>query len=213
MANKDKQAFIKELTGRHRRRRPLLQPSWRAWLWFAAALLLSAACMHTAQVFRPGFAEQLVRHPLFLIEIASALLFCAWGGYVLMVSATPGGRVRRGAVTGLWLLGALFIAGFASSFTQLAPEATMVGKREECWHEVVIYGTACLVLFVVMIRRGWVRFSWKLGWLYGLVAGLIPAALMQLACMYVPEHALKFHYLPVLFLVPAGLLFMRLARR
>lgn len=213
MAIQDKQAFIKDLADQHRRRRPLMLPSLRALIWFAVAFLVSAAWMHNEQAFRPGFAGQLAHHPLFLIEIACALLFCAWGAYLLMVRATPGERLPRRAVAGLCILGALFIAAFASSFTHLAPESTMVGKRDACWHEIVIYGGVCLLMFVVMIRRGWVRFTWRLGWLYGLIAGLIPAALMQLACMYVPEHSLKFHYLPVLILVPIGVLAMRFVRK
>ncbi len=213
MANQDKQAFIKDLTTNHRRRRPHMLPSFRALLWFAVAAGVSGVWMHSAQTFRPGFAGQLAHHPLFLLEIASAFLFAAFGAYVLMNASTPGARNTRAARFGLWILGALFVAGFASSFTHWAPEATMAGKREACWHEVVIYGGVCLLFFVVLIRRGWVRFSWRLGLLYGLIAGLIPAALMQLACMYVPAHALKYHYMPVLILVPVGLLAMRMVKR
>ncbi len=213
MAAKDKQSFISELAVDRRRRRPLLLPSLRALLWFIVAACVSALWMRSVQAFRPGFPDQLAHHPLFLVEIVSAFLFSALGAYLLLARATPGERIPRTVVAALWILGLLFLGGFASSFTHLAPEATMVGKRDACWHEVVTYGAVCMLLFVIMIRRGWVRFSWRLGWLYGLVAGLIPAALMQLACMYVPAHALKFHYLPVLILVPAGLLAMRLVRK
>ena len=213
MAIQDKQAFIKELANKPHRRRPLMRPSLRALLWFALALVGSAAWMHGVQAFRAGFADQLVHHPLFLIEIAGALLFSACGAYVLMVRSTPGARLSRGMRIGLWTLGGLYIIAFTSSLTHWAPEATIAGKRDGCWAEVVVHGAACLLLFVVMIFRGWVRFSWRLGVLYGLVAGLVPAVLMQLACLYAPTHALLFHYLPVLILVPVGLLAMRLVRK
>lgn len=213
MAIQDKQAFIKNLTDQHRRQRPLMLSWLRALLWFAVAVLVSAVWMYSVQPFRSGFAGQLVHHPLFLLEIGSAFLLSAWGAYVLMVRSTPGERMPRGAVATLWILAVLFVAGFASSFTHLAPEATMVGKRGECWHEVVTYGAVVLLILVAMVRRGWVRFSWRLGMLYGLVAGFIPAALMQLACMYVPSHAFKFHYLPILILVPVGILAMRAVRK
>lgn len=213
MAIQDKQAFIKDLTDKQHRRRPLMLPPLRALLWFTCAFVVSAAWMYSAQAFRPGFVDQLLHHPLFLIEIAAAFLFTVLGAYILMVRSTPGECLPRGAVASLWVLGTLFITGFAASFTHWAPEATMAGKRDECWHEVVTYGAVCLLLFIVMIRQGWVRFSWRLGLLYGLVSGLVPATWMQLACMYVPEHSLKFHYLPVLILVPIGLLAMRLVRK
>lgn len=213
MAMKDKQSFIKDLASNTRSRRPLMLPSQRAMLWFVAACVISALWMRSVQAFRPGFIGQLIHHPLFLIEIVSAFLLSASGAYLLMARSTPGQKVPRSVRAGLWILAVLFVAGFASSFTHWAPEATMEGKRHECWHEVVTYGGVCLLILVLLIRRGWVRYSWKLGLLYGLIAGLIPAALMQLACMYVPAHALRNHYLPVIFLIPLGLVAMRLVRR
>lgn len=213
MALKDKQAFIKELATEQRRRRPLMRPSARAMLWFMAVFIVSAVWMHSVQVFRPGFAGQLVHHPFFMIEIASALLFSAAAAYVLFTRSTPGERTSRGMKAGLWILAVLFVIGFAAGFSPLAPETSTVGARHECWLEVVKYGAFGLGLFIVMIRRGFIRFSWKRGVLYGLIAGLVPAALMQLACMFNPMHALIFHYLPVVVLVPVGLLAMRIIQR
>lgn len=213
MAIQEKQAFIKELASSPRRRRPLMLPSRRAILWFALALLISAALMHYVQVFRPGFADQLFHHPFFLIEIVSALLIAPLGAYIVMTRSIPGERAPKSVVLGLWVLVLLFVSGFSAGFTHFAPETSTVGARHACWMEVVAYGFVCLLMFAGMVRRGCVRFSWRLGMLYGLVAGLIPAALMQMACMYNPMHALIFHYLPVVVLVPLGLLAMRIIRR
>jgi len=213
MEAKDRQAFRKGLVESHRRRRPLLLPYKRALLWFAAAFVISVGAMRYVQVFRPGFAEQLAQHPFFLIEVASSLLFAPLGAYVALARATPGERIPRWAITGLWILAALLVIGLAAGFTSLAPESSTVGARHACWLEVLVYGSICLLLFAGMVLRGLVRFSWCRGVLFGLIAGLVPASLMQLACMYSPPHGLMFHYLPVVLLVPAGLVVMRLFHR
>jgi hypothetical protein len=213
MATKDKQSFIKDLSAKHHRQRPLMPPLRRAVIWFAAAFIISAAWMHAVQVFRPGFVSQLAHHPFFLLEIASALLLAAAGAYAAFVHAIPGERIARGTSILLWVLTSMFIISLAAGFTGLAPESSKVGARHACWLEVVVYGATVLVVFLLMIRRGWVRFSLNRGLFYGVVAGLIPAALMQLACMYDPMHGVRFHYLPVVFLIPAGLLVMRVVHR
>lgn len=213
MAIQEKQEFIKELAATNRRRGPLMLPSRRALLWYVMAFIVSATWMYSVQVFRPGFSEQLLHHPLFLLELASALLIAPLGAYVTLVHATPGERVPRAAVLVLWSLATLFFIGLASGFSTLAPETSTVGARHECWLEVLEYGAICLLMFVLMVRRGWVRFSWERGILYGLIAGLVPAALMQLACMYNPMHALVFHYLPATALIPLGLVAMRMVRK
>lgn len=213
MSTKDQQAFIKGLVANHRRRRPLLLAGKRALLWYAIAFPATVAMMHYVQAFRPGFVDQLAHHPLFLIEVVSALLFAPVGAYVALASSIPGERVSKRAVIGLWVLIALFGIGLVAGFTPLAPETSTVGARHACWLEVLVYGAVCLMIFGIMVRRGWVRFSWTRGILYGLAAGLVPAALMQLACMYNPSHALIFHYLPTVILITLGLAIMRLIHR
>lgn len=213
MAAQDKQVFIKSLAGESRRRRPLWLPSYRALLWFVLAFIVSAGLMHSVQAFRPGFAEQLAHHPFFLIEILSGLLLAPLGAYLALVHTIPGERISRKAVIGFGLLLLAFVVSLAAGFSHFAPESTPVGARHACWKEVIVYGTACLLIFGLLVRRGVVRFSWTLGLLYGLLAGVVPAALMQLACMYDPMHALTFHYLPGLILVPVGLVIMRIIRR
>jgi len=213
MAMQDKQAFIEDLAGSHRRRRPLLPAPLRALLWFVLAFAVSAGLMHHVQVFRPGFAGQLVHHPFFLLEVLGALLLAAAGAYLAMARAVPGEPISGKILAAFWLLAAVFLLGFGAGFTHFAPETSPVGARHACWLEVLVYGGVCLLAFTILIRRGFVRFSWKTGMLYGLMAGLVPAALMQLACMYDPMHALIFHYLPAVILIPVGLAVMRLIQK
>jgi len=213
MVGQDKQAFIKKLGASHRRRRPLLPASRRALLWFALAFVVSAVLMHHVQVFRPGFAGQLIQHPFFLLEVASGLLIALLGAYLALARSVPGERISPSAGMAFGVLAVVFLLGLAAGFSHFAPETSPVGARHACWLEVLVYGGVCLLAFTILIRRGFVRFSWKTGMLYGLMAGLVPAALMQLACMYDPMHALIFHYLPAVILIPVGLAVMRLIQK
>jgi len=210
MATKERHEFIKGMVSGHRPSPPLMLPGRRALLWFAVAFVVSAAAMRFVQEFRPGFAGQLMDHPFFLTEVASALAFTLLGAYVALAHAIPGERVPKFAVTGLWILGVLLIAGLVAGFTPLAPESSSLGARHECYLQVFTFGAIALALFIGLLRRGFVRFSWGRGAVYGLVAGLVPASLMQLACLYSPAHGLMFHYMPAVLLIPIGLLFMKL---
>ena len=213
MATTDRHTFREELVANHGRCRPRMLPGPLALLGLISTLLATIAAMLFVQEFRPGFASQLVHHPFLLIEVASALLFAPLAAYVALIRSTPGERTPRPAVIGLWVLIALWVAGCAGGFTAWAPESSAVGARPECWLEVLGYGTVFLLLFVGMVERRRIRFSWGGGTLYGLIAGLVPASLMQLACMYDPAHGLHFHYFPMIFLVIAGLALMRYFHR
>lgn len=210
MAAKHRDEFIKGMVASHRPAPPLIRPGRRALLWFAIALPLIAVAMTLRQEFRSGFGSQLVQHPTLLLEVVSALVLTLLGSYAALVRSIPGEAIPRWTVTALWVTGVLFAAAVAAEFTHFAPEASMLGKRLHCWVEVVVFGGAGTVAFVALVRRGWVRFSWKIGATYGLVA-LIPGALMQLACMYDPVHNVLFHFLPALPVIALGLVLMKRA--
>jgi len=213
MAAKERSEFIKGVVANHRPAAPLMLPGRRALIWFALVFVGTTVAMRLDQEFRPGFAGQLVQHPALLLEVAAALALTLLGAYAAIVRMIPGERVPRWAVTALWVAGIFFGAGLAAEFTHFAPKASTLGARAHCWTEVLIYGAAGTLAFVLMVRRGWVRFSWLHGLGYG-VAGFVPAALMQLACMYEPVHNILFHFLPALPVIAIGLVVMkRLANR
>lgn len=213
MAAKERNEFIRELAASHRPARPLWQPGGRALAWFAAVLVVTTIAMLLRQEFRPGFASQLVAHPVLLVEVLGALALTALAAYAALVHAVPGARMPRAAVAATWTVAILLVAGLIAEFTHLAPESSTLGSRPHCWIEVLAYGAAGTWLMVLLARRGWVRFSWLHGAGYG-VAAIVPAALMQLACMYEPVHNMLYHFLPVLPVLGLGLFLMkRLASR
>ena len=101
-------------------------------------------------------------------------------------------------VAGLWLavaFGGLPLHG---------PDVSMVGKRAHCFLEGLAIAALPAGLGLRMVRRRTLRAGPLTGGLIGLAAGLLPALAMQLACLYDPSHALRFHFTPML--VAAGAL-------
>jgi hypothetical protein len=208
MAAKERSEFIKNVAAGHRPVTPLMLPGWRAIVWFSVVLAGTTVAMVLDQEFRPEFAGQLVQHPALLIEVVAALALTLLGAYAAFVRAVPGERVPRWAVSALWISGILFGAGLVAEFTHLAPETSTLGSRAHCWTEIPIYGASGMLVFVLMVRRGVVRFSWLHGLGYG-IAGLVPGTLMQLACMYEPVHNMLYHFLPALPVIAIGLVLMK----
>jgi Negative regulator of sigma F len=208
MTANDRNRFIREIAAGHKPVRTLWQPGPRTAVWFAVVLVVTTVAMLLRQEFRPGFAGQLVQHPVLLAEVVSALALTVLAAYAALVNAVPGARVPRPAVAATWVAGAVFAVGLATEFTVLAPESSTLGSRPHCWIEVFIYGAAGTWLMVILARRGWVRFNWLHGAGYG-IAAVVPAALMQLACMYEPVHNMLYHFLPIIPVLGLGLFLMK----
>lgn len=209
----DKNTFIAELVTAHTPRPPLPLPWRRAAAWYTVSLLLTALAMRTVQVFRPGLPGQLAAHPVFAVEVFAGLLTAGMAAYLVLLCAVPGERVPRRLLAAAAGLAALFLGALALSLTHLAPPSSAVGARAACHLEVLVYGLFTLAALGWMVRRSYLRFSHRYALLLGIGAGLVPAALMQLACMYDPLHALQFHYGPVIVLCVLGTLFGRMASR
>jgi hypothetical protein len=83
-------------------------------------------------------------------------------------------------------------------WSQQAGPPSMLGKREGCVFEVVLFALPTLALAFWLVRRaaplerGWT------GLVAGLAAGVLSALAMQLACMDAPLHSLGLHLAPVL---------------
>jgi hypothetical protein len=89
----------------------------------------------------------------------------------------------------------------------------MLGKRPHCFVEVLIYGVPILVAGLLLLRRLAPLGRWSAGFVMGAAAGVIPALLMQLACIYIPSHILIYHIAPALAVAVLGALAGRLLLR
>ena len=102
---------------------------------------------------------------------------------------------------------ALLLAWVGAYFYGLASpalEPSMLGKREGCYLQVLLFGLPPMALGLVMIRRLVAFDRAAAGALAGAAAGAVPGLLMQAGCMYVPEHILTHHIAPIAALALSG---------
>jgi len=184
-----------------RRFRPphVIALGWLAgsWLFVVSATLLVAP-------MRPGAFSQLLGSPHFaaetLIGLCSGVATISAAVFLAFPSRTPWWRwvAWGGGVATLWFAAHVFALWFP------ALEPSILGERPYCVFEVFAYATPPLVAGLLLLRR---RAAFRRAWagaMVGAAGGALPALLMQLACMYEPQHILVFHLGPVVVLALIG---------
>ncbi|NCN42446.1 DUF1109 family protein [bacterium] len=202
---KKQERFIHDLVGDLKPTHQWL-PSWRSAAWFSVAFLLNAVLMYFAQAYRPGFFQQLLEFPRFLTEILSAFFLSGFLIFWFFSNLVPGNKLRPalfifGVVSAL-----IFLVTLVLGFQMASPPKSPLGARPFCVEEVFVYGLLGIVSFLFILRKTHYKISIKNYVLLGVGAGLLPATLMQVACLYSPLHGLLLHYGPILVLVPLALL-------
>ena len=181
-------------------------------VWLVASHASVFALTWATGPFRPGAVEALLV-PRFGLETALGLGSIALAGLAALSLGIPGLASRRTRIgIALTSLG-LWLGVFALALLEPALEPTMAGKREGCEHQTLLFGLPPLLLGLALLRSLAPLDRARTGALLGAAAGAIPAALMQLACMYDPTHALTHHVAPVLGVVALGALLGPIALR
>jgi hypothetical protein len=181
---------------------PVTGITTRALLWLLASAAFSIVAIHASGALRPGALQQLLHHPRFLLEILLGVASIMLLALAAFRSAIPGVSSRRLARVGLAVL-SLWLLNYGIGLVSPALEPSMLGKRDHCLVEVLLFGTPSALLAMYLCARWYPLEPVALGLRCGLAAGLIPALYMQIACMYDPAHALIAHMLPAL-IVGAG---------
>lgn len=174
---------------------PALRPALAGWVGFG---LLSTALF----VFSLGSLRGTALADLATPRLALELLF---GSATLITLAraaleagVPGGPGRGSLLAPPLFFAALWL-GVALGVVPLpGPDAAMIGKRAHCFLEGLGITALPALVGVHMIRHRSLRTGALTGGLIGLAAGTFPALAMQLACLYDPVHALRFHFTPML---------------
>lgn len=146
--------------------------------------------------FRPGYDSQLLDSPRFMLEMLMGLGAAACFLYTALAASVPGVDTRWYRRVG-WLLLGGWLSQFALGFEFPTFEPSMLGKRDYCVWEAYLYSVPPLIVLIGMQRRRFVLEPVRAICFGAIASGLIPAMMMQLACMYEPLHILKFHVLPV----------------
>jgi len=179
--------------------------TYRCSLWFLVNLFFVLLITYGVQGFRQNFVQDLWQAPLLSAELMIGLTLSYLSGLYVFKRSIPGEKFQQKNFTPILLiftiLGVLILAAF---FTP--PKSTPYnGARSFCEFEILFYGLTSMVSLFFFNRLGftqqlnkWERIS------IAFSVGMVPASVMQLACMFDPTHSLLFHYSPVILLVLLG---------
>jgi hypothetical protein len=196
--------LIRELSRELRPAPRLRAPRHLALVWWLGAWVFVVAATLAVQPLRPGVLDQLLASPRFAGETLFGLLAGALAIGVAFALGIPG-RPRRWIALALGLL-ALWASLYVYGLVNPALEPSMLGKRQLCFAEVLLYGVPTLVAGLLLLRRLAPLERSSAGLVVGAAAGAMPGLLMQLACMYVPAHILAFHIAPAVAVALLGAL-------
>jgi len=171
--------------------------------WFLLSAIFVVAITHLFGPIRPGAFSQLGTEPRFLLETMLGVAAILWTSLLAFRSAVPAALSKQFAATGMVLM-ALWLAQYVIGFVSPALEPSMLGKRDHCFSETLVYSLPVILTGLFLIRRLYPLRPMRTAMSIGLAAGMLPALYMQLACMYEPSHILGYHILPGLLMVGAA---------
>jgi hypothetical protein len=175
-------------------------------LAMAWCLLSAIYVIAVTQLFgpiRPGAIEQLGTEPRFLLETLLGVVAIFWFGLLAFRSAIPAALSKNFVIVGLVLM-TLWLSQYVIGFFSPSLEPSKLGKRAFCYLETMVYALPVILTGLLLVRRLFPLSFVRTAMSVGLVAGMMPALYMQLACMYEPAHILALHILPGLLMVCVG---------
>ena len=199
----DRDAFIAQLSSELEPVKPA-PTGLMALLWLLLSGTWVVSMTHFTGHLRPGAAQQLLEHPHFFVESAVGLMAILLLGVIGFRSAIPGALPKPLLWLGLGLL-VVWLGSYVVGLQVPALEPSMLGKRDHCMSETLMFGLPPALLALLMARRLYPLDGARTALLLSLSAGMMPALYMQLACMYDPSHILRLHILPGLLVALLGL--------
>lgn len=171
--------------------------------WFLLSAVYVVAITHLFGPIRPGAISQLSSEPRFLLESMLGVVAILWTSLLAFRSAIPAALNKQFAAGSIVLM-SLWLAQYLIGFISPALEPSDLGKRDFCFLETMMYALPVILAGLLLVRRLYPLHPVRTAMSISLVAGMLPALYMQLACMYEPSHILTFHILPGLLMVAVG---------
>ena len=181
-------------------------------LWLASGFVFCVVAILLAAPFRNDWLLQLLQTPMFFLEMLLGMMAIGSLTALVFVSAIPAHPWRGSLLKIAFGITAMWIALQVYGLIHPALPQTS-SHRSHCSLEVMLYSIPPLLLGNWMLSRLLPLDGWQSGAMLGLCAGLIPAWLMQVACIYDPAHGLLHHIAPVVVPVIAGALLLWWQRR
>jgi len=174
-----------------------------AMAWFLLSACYVILVTDLIDPIRLGALTQLVTEPRFLLETMLGVAATLWISLLAFRSSVPAALNKQFAATGFVPL-ALWLAQYARGLFSPALKPSTLGERPHCWLETMLYAVPVILAGLYFVRRFYPLRPVRTAMSIGLVAGMLPALYMQIACMYNPVHILAFHILPGLLMVGVG---------
>jgi hypothetical protein len=166
--------------------RPPVNVNQLAVAWFVLSAIYVIAITHVFGPVRPN-----------------AVTAILWISMIVFRSSVPAALNKPFAVTGFVLL-MLWLAQYVIGLADPALPPSTLGARPHCWLETMAYALPVILAGLYFVRRFYPLRPVRTAMSIGLVAGMLPALYMQIACKYDPAHALLLHILPGLLMVGVG---------
>ncbi len=187
----------------------LMNNNLLALLWLLSSVIYCLAVIHWLAPIRATAFSQLMTEPRFLLEMLLGFAAIVLTTFTAFQQTIPGAlRPALKAAASLTVL--LWVALNVYGLIDPALEPSTEGSRHYCVYETLIYALPPLFFAGLCARQRFVLKTGSTGFALGLAAGLIPAWYMQIACMYAPDHMLKFHLAPALVVACLGAFFLKL---
>ena len=164
--------------------------------WLLCSVVYVVTLMALLGPYRPGFADQLVTHPRFAFEMLLGIGALLCFAVAAFNAAVPGRGSKRILIAG-WFMAAGWLSHFLAGDIYVVLEPSMAGKRELCALEAYLYSVPPLLAAIWLQHKRFTLDPVRAAVYAAVTAAMIPALVMQLACMYVPSHILEAHVLPV----------------
>jgi len=166
-------------------------------VWVSLAWLIAGTLVLATGPLRDGAIATLATSPRYTLEFILAVL----GGLTAVLAGlelgVPGeSRISRLAVPPVLLFGG-WIAIVVYGVGDPAIETGLLGRRPYCDVQTILFAFPALGIGLFALRRRALFLRNTTGALLGLAAASVPAAWMQLACLYDPQHALTHHLAPI----------------
>ena len=192
-----RERLIDDLVQQLRPVRRALTPAVLALAWLAGSWIFVLAVTVASGSLRPGIGTQLAGEPRFLLE---CLLGFAVGGLAIHAAGklsipSPRSPARQAAPAMLLLVA--WVGAYVYGLADPALEPSMVGKREYCYLQTLLFAGPTLAACLWLVRRAAPLERVWTGALAGAAAASLPALMMQIACIYDPAHILSHHLAPV----------------
>jgi hypothetical protein len=173
--------------------------------WLLLSAVYVVAVTHILGPARENATVQLITEPRFLMENLLGFSAIATTALAAFRDAVPGAS-RKPLATLAIVLMTLWIANYVIGLVAPALEPSMLGKRDHCFMETLLYALPPMLAAQYLVWRLYPLKPMRAAFSFSLAAGMLPAFYMQIACMYAPNHILLFHIFPGIMVVPIGVI-------